>query len=536
MADKGRDLKVSVLSDADPFDLAKPAGDLDALGDSARDAGQELSQLAREGDELRSLGQDASGAARDVSKLADSGNELRELGTDADKAGADVKGLGDDVDKAATQVDGAFDKIAAASKRSTDKVDASAREGGESLRDMGEEGSGTAREMAASFDGSADSIKDAMQEAAANVLATLGPLGAAAGVAAAVGIGMLRAKAEALREEVSELVGVMIDAGGKLDRSAVADKLREMAEDGSITELADQARRAQLPVSDYLRALAGDPEALDRTREALRKYQGDVKSLNFSDTLDATSLGADEMRVKLAETGEAYGLAQAAVEAYQDTLGNASVAVEEHGAALEGFASSSDVYQGLLDDAMAKEQEAAQNTADKTKDQSDSWEDYVGDVTVSVDDYLDELQRQVVAQEQWSTNLGTLARRGVSEGVLAELQRMGPEGAPLVAALTKASDAELRRMVALYARKGKDSTDELEAAIQAGRPGVAGQVQEIRDDMRRRLTPQINVPVGVHGPTAGDLAAVRRGITNGLSGIQVGVTAIAKTVVSRSVP
>jgi len=153
-----------------------------------------------------------------------------------------------------------------------------------------------------------------------------------------------------------------------------------------------------------------------------------------------------------------------------------------------------------------------------------------------VDDYLAELQRQVEAQEGWATNLQTLARRGVGDGVLAELQRMGPEGAPLVAALTKASDAELKRMAALYGRKGKDSTDALEAAIQAGKPGVAGQVQEIRDDMRRRLTPQINVPVGVHGPSAGDLAAVRRGITNGLSGIQVGVTAIARTVVSRSVP
>lgn len=536
MADKGRDLKVSVLSDADQFDLAQPAADLDNLGDSARAAGQELSQLASEGDQLRALGQDATGAAQDVERLAESGDQLRELGSDAERAGSDVKGLGDDVDKAAAQVDGAFDKIAAASKRSTDKVDASAREGGEALRGMGEEGTGTAREMAASFDGSADGIKDAMQEAAANVLATLGPLGAAAGVAAAVGIGILRSKAEQLREEVSELVGVLIEGGGRLDRSAVADKLREMAEDGSITELADQARRAQLPVSDYLRALAGDPEALERTRDALRKYQGDVKSLNFSDTLDATSLAADEMRVKLAETGEAYGLAQEAVDAYQQTLGDANQAVQEHGEALEGFSDSSGIYQQLLDDAMAKEQEAAQHTADKTKDQSDSWEDYAKDVTVSVDDYLDELQRQVEAQEHWATNLATLARRGVGDGVLAELQRMGPEGAPLVAALTKASDAELTRMVGLYARKGQDSTDQLEAALASGKPGVAAQVQEIRDDMRRRLSPKINTPVGVTGPSAGDLADVRRRIVLGLSDIRVGVTAIAQTVVSRSVP
>lgn len=536
MADPKRDLKVGVLSDTDRFNLSRPAEELEDLGDKARDAGQDLSQLAREGDELRSLGQDASGAAQDVEKLADKGDKLRDLGADADRAGADVQGLGDDVDKAATQVDGAFDKIAAASKRSTDKVDAAARDGGESLRDMGEEGQGTAREMAASFDGSADGIKDAMQEAAANVLATLGPLGAAAGVAAAVGIGLLRGKAEALKEQVSELVGVLIDGGGKLDRSAVADQLRKFAEDGSITELADQARRAQVPVSDYLRALAGDPEALERTRAALGKYQGDVKSLNFSDTLDATSLAADGMRVKLAETGDAYALAQGAADAYQRSLDELPTAVEEHGAALEGFSSSTDIYQGLLDGAMAKEQEAAQNTADKTKDQTDSWEDYAKDVSVSVDDYLDELQRQVEAQEAWSTNLATLAKRGVGDGVLAELQRMGPEGAPLVAALTKASDAELKRMVALYSRKGQDATDELEAGLRAGKPGVVREVAAVRAEMKSRLSPRIDVPVGVQGPSAGDLADVRRRIKVGLDGIQVGVTAIAQTVVSRSVP
>jgi hypothetical protein len=46
----------------------------------------------------------------------------------------------------------------------------------------------------------------------------------------------------------------------------------------------------------------------------------------------------------------------------------------------------------------------------------------------------------------------------------------------------------------------------------------------------------ILVPVGVDAPSSAELARVRAGIRAGLSGIQVNVSAIAQTVISRSVP
>lgn len=517
MADKERDLKVSVLSNADRFDLAKPADELEQVADGAAHAGDELSQLSSAGDELRAVGQDAG------------------------RAGADVKGLGEDVERAADRVDAAFDKIAAASKRSTSKVDDAADKGSESLRDMGEEGSGTARELAASFDGSAASIQDGMQEAATNVLAALGPIGAGVGVAAGLGIGFLRGQAEKLKEEVSGIVGRLIEARGQVDRSGVLDQLRQLAEDGTITDLAAQARAANIDVSDYLRAMAGDPAALERTRDRL----ADINGLLVDNPLDMTSRDAVDfsralydVQTGLDDTATKYGLAAQASQEYADASGVSLEVTQAFTDAQSGFVDGIGAYQTVLANKEEAERTTAEATAAATKSQTDSWEDYVTDVTVSVDEYLDQLEAQVTAQEEWSTNLETLARRGVSEGVLAELARMGPEGAPLVAKLTTASDAELTRLVGLYRRKGQDASDELEGAIAAGRPGIAGEVAAIRQDMRDRLTPPIPMRATLSGPTPGQVSAVRRDVQNNMAPVEIPVMlrAVQPSTWSRLVP
>lgn len=93
-----------------------------------------------------------------------------------------------------------------------------AREG---LKDFKEESAGVARETAASFDGSAQSIIDSFQEIAANSFVGFGPAGAAAGIAAAAGIGLAGAamaentrRAEVMRDETVAAFDDMIEAGG----------------------------------------------------------------------------------------------------------------------------------------------------------------------------------------------------------------------------------------------------------------------------------------------------------------------------------
>jgi len=145
-----------------------------------------------------------------------------------------------------------------------------------------------------------------------------------------------------------------------------------------------------------------------------------------------------------------FGLADEAAEKLKEQF-------YESGESMLAFAGPLDAYTTLLESKTAADRAQAEATAAATESQEDSWEDYVGVVTVSVDEYLAQLRRQVEDTTNWQTNMLRLAGR-VSQGTLDELGRMGPEGAPLVAQLVNASDAELREMETLFATRSENAT------------------------------------------------------------------------------
>ena len=53
----------------------------------------------------------------------------------------------------------------------------------------------------------------------------------------------------------------------------------------------------------------------------------------------------------------------------------------------------------------------------------------IADAELSFDGWITSLEEQVAAQREWADNMVTLAKAGVSEGVLAELSKLGPESA-----------------------------------------------------------------------------------------------------------
>lgn len=68
---------------------------------------------------------------------------------------------------------------------------------------------------------------------------------------------------------------------------------------------------------------------------------------------------------------------------------------------------------------------------------------------------LKNLKEQVGIMRDWMKNLAELAKRGVDEGLIAELRKMGPAAAGEIQALTKMSDPELQKYVDLWREKHK---------------------------------------------------------------------------------
>jgi ketosteroid isomerase-like protein len=126
---------------------------------------------------------------------------------------------------------------------------------------------------------------------------------------------------------------------------------------------------------------------------------------------------------------------------------------------------------GAYDTLVQKNKDAAAATAEATESSEDSWETFYDGFSVSTEEYLAELQRQVDAQTSWEQNLILLSGRA-SQGVIDELYSMGAEGAPLVAQLVNASDEELARMEELFGQRSATATGNFAASLNDAGPVI----------------------------------------------------------------
>ena len=472
MADRGRDLKFSILSDLSQFDTDRPARQLEDLGDAATAAGKA------------------------VDKMSDTVDR-----TDLDKLGKEAKDT-------ATKVDSAFDKISASSKANLRKVGDDAkvgmREAGEATTTFKDEARSNLSEVASSFQGDMTSAVDLVQGTLGGVVQDLGPLGLALGAAGAAGLGIIASSIQAAKERVAELTASFLDLR-KQGIDPAADSAAHLVDELDAASLSQFKRDAdELGISYQLlqAAFDGNTEAIKTARKAIEDYNNANAGGN-----PFTGEQADlheRLSQKLNDTEKAYRNAADASAFLGSTQAGTTIsteavtrAIEEHANALDSFVDPANVYTQLLADKKAKEQESAQATADATTNQKDSWQDYAKSVDVSVGEYLASLEKQVTAQEQWAGNLQKLAKRGVDEGVLAELEKMGPEGAPLVAKLTTASDAELSKMVALYGRQGAAAGQSVASNLVAQSGDVSASARELHQKASAELAKSITIPVNL---------------------------------------
>lgn len=509
MASKGaRDFVARFLTDLSKFDAGEAAEQLEDVAGQADDTDRSLADLERA----------AGDASRDVERLgrdaADAGRGVRDVGEDAERAGDDVKRFGGDTDRTARDVDDALDRIRRASKQSFGGIGDDAKKGTAGFKDVADEAQDTSREMAASFRGGADDVADALQEMSANALAALGPIGAAAGIAAAIGLGALKSQLEGAAEEANaakdrmiELAQEIDDAGGTLDGIDLEGKIRdwsleiednrswwELWQKENLTRFEVLERKAGdlgLSFSDLLRGMSGaDPDAAARSwqelTDVIADYDEKIRRAAESTTVQDAAYRhrvqnlqgeraqytklRDELEASSGVSARALDLQQRLAAAIGSTAAERerlAEAEENYAGALGEFIDPLSTYTELLADKQAAEQENAEALAEATGRQAGAWEDFTADVQVSVAEYLAALREQVEAQESWHRNMVDLADR-VSADTLDELAKLGPEGAPLVAELVDASAAELAELDSLFARRTASATgaavDQLRAA------------------------------------------------------------------------
>jgi hypothetical protein len=428
---------------------------LDDVADSLDDLARDTQRSAeRAGDALSSgLEDGARDASRATQRLGDDiGDNVQDGTRDAERATEQLeRSFRDLADGVARSTRTAGTEVGTNVRRGTD--DAS-----EGLGELRDEANGTAREAAASFDGSAASIGDAFQEVAANAFAGFGPAGAAAGLAAAAGLGLIFAQLEkngeltdANKEAAAELAAEYIETGrrGEASIGYLVDQLKELATatgDGetSLRDLRDAADKSGSSYEDLARAYSGNADGIDelieKNRDLLKateeQLEADQEGLAYRDRAYSSSTTTGlEQYIKYLE--EARDTAASAADQQRNFA-------EAGGPELEAAAEAAEDYSSAVQDAYA--------------DAGAAIDEYVEDGVFNLQKYTEESQKQADAVAAYQQNMVTLSQT-LSDEALSYIASLGPEAAPLIDAFVKAPLAQQQQTADVWSRLGQTSTD-----------------------------------------------------------------------------
>jgi len=247
---------ISIASDTKAFLTGVQKGIIDPLEDAA-DVIEELgSESGRDLDKLEKAMRDAQSETDDVRKgFSDLQKEIRETGR---KSRTDF----------------------------ANPVNKSARDVGNQLDEVTNEAKQNAAEMFSSFDGSFESIADAAQSTLGGLVGGLKGIPAIAAVAAgAAGLGLVTSTIIGQIDDAKELKDALTDAykaaaeegRNYLDEAAIISAASDiMFDTGKREAAAAAAAKIGVDTNTYIRALAGDADALEFSLDQARTASGDL--------------------------------------------------------------------------------------------------------------------------------------------------------------------------------------------------------------------------------------------------------------------
>ncbi|KZE68055.1 hypothetical protein AWM68_17210, partial [Fictibacillus phosphorivorans] len=164
------------------------------------------------------------------------------------------------------------------------------------------------------------------------------------------------------------------------------------------------------------------------------------------------------------------------------------------GAAIAGGILYTALYKAAhgpnVQEVFQKQQEALKEYANavktRTREIMDTWGlfEKVQLEKLNPKNLIKNLQGQVDTLRDWSNNLKTLAARGVDEGLIAELRKMGPAAASEVSAMVKSSDVGLAEWVSLWREKSALAKTAAVTELDKLKAETDNKVQELQNSLK----------------------------------------------------
>lgn len=216
-------------------------------------------------------------------------------------------------------------------------------------------------------------------------------------------------------------------------------------------------------------------EQLEEMRGLWLENEGNAKAFNsiFRDTiaeLENSPAGIGPVKEGFSELSAEMSEAEQAAADFFDVMSEASAAFIDPMAA----------YDAVI----AKNQELAEAEA-KAAGSSD-WQDFANNHKFSLDQYLTQLGEQVAGQEAWQQDMSSLVGK-VSDDTLAELAKLGPEGAALVGALADATPEQLARFEELMVAGASDASIAFAVEMERKKTIIENALSNVGEDSQQAM-------------------------------------------------
>jgi len=385
----------------------------DALGDADGAAGRaDLDSPLRDGEKAADRTADAVQDVADALSDADRQADRAQL----DKPLADAKDEGDRLERTFKQLADAAKDTEKAGKNAGDgmrdgmkKADDATGKLADGVGDIKDEADQAAREFGASFSGDPVDALDSLRDIAANALGGFGPLGLAAGVALAAGLGFAQTKLEeiaekanSMREEAASLAVEMITADDAERVESLKERFDELA-----TSIVDTKEwyevwqdQAVTGIEVIAAAAQGSGEVVAQFMSAFDTTDPIERQQALADSLDVLKGRAQEMRDEVARIREENTTYATGIYGTQSAVVTLSEAEKEHIADLEKKADALDKLSPEIEDLIEKQKIENDVTKALAESHGLSVEDYKKhqqaeeDLTGSIEAYGDALEAQ----------------------------------------------------------------------------------------------------------------------------------------------
>lgn len=146
--------------------------------------------------------------------------------------------------------------------------------------------------------------------------------------------------------------------------------------------------------------------------------------------------------------------------------------------------------------------------------------------TVSGQELIDNLKSQVVEFQEWQDNINALSAKGINEGLISELEAMGPKASAQIKALNDLSSEDLDNYVFLWKVKHAEAKDQALSELDGMKTETAIKIEALNTEAKTKLEEYkktwISQITELAGTSIKEMETLRTTIQSTVTGLRTG--------------